>query len=719
MGLISWAGRKIRKHRAEKRKAVLKQKSAATLAQEANARLQDLQKKVAGNSDEYQAAVFERDKEIATARELGYYSDIKVELEKLETEMYKVSDSKIGDKVDWAKNSLDALQERAKVCGSNQEEYYHILKEKNHIEGVLNRNKVEDKDVDDKLAGLKTKLDEIHASSKKAEQEEAIASIEEQRNTPLETLIGVVSLDNEGQKLRSKKYRKQKKNGQNGNSNPSTPQADSIRPGHEKNASLTSVWARTKEYFGERFEAKLLSLKNLKKLVAYGQEIGDTSNDIMGMEGDIGDISDLKDYNPNEKKMDGSATGIIGASLSGLSMVINATKALYHLVQDIRKGEHTTLVNEAGDEIEKKRQDAQNRWKKSRQYLHDIVDFVDGLGGTLAPVMKKVPVIGPIWSIVTAGGKVLLNGADIITNSVHIEMMRRDRNKIWDKMKLKRLKYEALGDVDAEYAYDIGNVNVFNRSDKVDEKRRALMESLGSEMLDATEKVASDELRSRNDSTNRELQYGLADRMDKLSQPVANPNVTKEEAAKTAKANRSKRRQLEAFEMMEEFRETDKSHKKMRGTLYHNLEDIIMNSLTIVQNGLQLAGIYGASLGIGIGKTGYSLARTAAKKVKDLTRSLTGIAQKQATTREDMAISLVERMEEVSKSAVWEKSKFGFKDNTVLKTLDKKVVIRQGRNVDHLHSILRRGLDVDMSDLISSKSKSDLKDKIADAFAAD
>ncbi len=79
----------------------------------------------------------------------------------------------------------------------------------------------------------------------------------------------------------------------------------------------------------------------------------------------------------------------------------------------------------------------------------------------------------------------------------------------------------------------------------------------------------------------------------------------------------------------------------------------------------------------------------------------------------------MERMEEVSASPIWTTDNKGFAEDQDLYSLGEsntRQLFRQSHNVEHLHQILRKGLDTDMPDLLESESRADLKGKLAAAF---
>ena len=121
-----------------------------------------------------------------------------------------------------------------------------------------------------------------------------------------------------------------------------------------------------------------------------------------------------------------------------------------------------------------------------------------------------------------------------------------------------------------------------------------------------------------------------------------------------------------------------------------------------------------------LGSSIYEKGREAGSFIYKSVRTLTGAQDNKNTVREDMAISLMERMEEVSASPIWTTDNKGFAEDQDLYSLGEsntRQLFRQSHNVEHLHQILRKGLDTDMPDLLESESRAELKGKLAAAFS--
>ena len=146
-------------------------------------------------------------------------------------------------------------------------------------------------------------------------------------------------------------------------------------------------------------------------------------------------------------------------------------------------------------------------------------------------------------------------------------------------------------------------------------------------------------------------------------------------------------------------------HIEIRGRIY------IYSEILPGTGGMPL----GTASTVGIVNGGYSLARGGAAQVYGIARKLTGTADNKETTRNDMAIMMIDRMSEVGNSDIWTQTA-GFKNGPELDTVNPKTIVRQGRNVSQLHNVLRRGLDADMPELISAPSKAELRKKIAASF---
>jgi len=612
-----------------------------------------------------------------------------------------------------ALTQIQALTQRAQNTKLTREQYNQIVKEKALWESQAGNEadaKSAKAELDNALETANSSITEQENTKRKNDKtEKYVNAIDKQRNTPLETLIAknatlpgdINPADDEGKydvgngEITRKEVAKEK---------------IASSPHNAKEA--------VKDYF-LNFKSHITG--TIGKLTSVTDAAG-TGNDIVGDSIDLSDIDKVaKDI--HEEEGAGEAGGVIGAVLGGFGAFLKLINHGIGIYKEFKKN------HDAGDSVNR---DNQERFKLIRKYLREGVDILEGFIGIGGAWGSEIPLYGSITGLIFGGTNFIFDLIDMIATSVHVEFMRRERNAIFKRIQAKRDKYSAT-DKEAAEAYDIGEIGFFSTEAKtVDKKRRSLMESLGKEAVTkgtpgTTGKMTkATKLRSRNDSAYRNLQYGLGNRISAIETVGTDGKVNKE--------NKSKKRQLEALEMMEQYREADKSHKKMRKALYHTLEDIGTGSAGIIGNGLKLAGelailsVAGAPGGVALVKAGkavglalgaYDTTRDAVSKVYNGARKLTGTQDNKDTTRTDMAISLMDRMTEISSSQnVWSGSKF--KSKTELQNLKagngRKDLIRQGRNVEHLHAILRRGLDVTMSDLIASKSRSELKERIAESF---
>ena len=540
-------------------------------------------------------------------------------------------------------------------------------------------------------------------------QEEYVKIIGRQRKTPLETLIwknsklpGEVKVSGSKEKKDKKEKKSKKKNSQNG-------QNGSQGKAPEKKGRRRYKW-----------------LQRLKSLYEKITEYSDLSAGTFGGADDIKDLVELDEVETDLKKenyeMDDSFLGIGAAVISGFSTVIKIGKHLSSVGHEIKKS-----INHRGEVL----RDNQERRKLLRKFLHEVADCIQGGMDTLAPVAAKCPFVGPSCGILFDVINTTLNVADLISNSTHVHYMRKDKERVMQRIQAKKDKYTKESDTKAAEAYTLGekeHAYTFE-STVVDDKRRALMEAVGKE--EQITAITHKQRRSKNDSTYRDLQYGLGKRIQGIQTTETQGAIN--QTPFDRKAAKSRKRQLEALELMEQYRELDKSHKKMAKMVTDNVGTILGNIYSCVKNSLKLAGQICVTTGVGAGagvgliaasaamgatKTGADLLKKGGGIIVRIGRKIKGSDKNQDTTREDMAISLMDRMTEVSNApAVWEQNSGTFQNDTVLREPNNhKEVVRQGRNVEHLHSVFRRGLNVTISDLIHSKSKHELKDRIANSF---
>lgn len=497
--------------------------------------------------------------------------------------------------------------------------------------------------------------------------------------------------------------------------------------------------------------------EQLKGAFSTAEDIGDSVEQMFGAAGySLGIVSDLSDLKKVQKTADelkdvkkGEIQDIelendgVGIA-SGLLNIVSTIFAAISMAKAMADAHNAKASSTAA----RPTMDNQERWLTARDLMHKGVDLLGGLKDLFGPFIGMVPLLGSSLDIVMDGIGMTVDVMDLTTSSVHIDQIRKDKQDLYDRIQAKKEKYSRRdkfgnqADAGAASAYTINGKWYQRTATDMDDKRRELMKEVAlknqnnSQPEDNIKIVKAESLRSRNDSRYREAQYGLGERINRKRAAMNGLSGYQKQAAKT------ELRRMEALEMMEEYRELDKSHKKMVKALLHNLEAIIQGGVSLTANGLYLAGEIACMTGIGavagaalISASGvtkltsgaYSLGRTAATKTYHGIREKIGTGANKETTRTDMAISLMERMKEVGDSVVWNQTTDKFKAETDLKTdvMDQGMVrhdkvreaVRQGRNVRHLKNVLRRGLDAKMSELNTSGSKTELRDNLASAFS--
>lgn len=590
------------------------------------------------------------------------------------------------------------------------------------------------------IAAVEAQLTELRskypAGRAKNEQNEAVKTIKDQKNTPLETLIkreknlkGTAEAANtQGNKAKNADYipdgqgidRKMIK----------TEEAVKMTTGDVMKGKIKGIPGQIKDGFtggkDKLFKAKekLEGLKNWgEALDAVQDQISGTYGDVTGFIEDPGDVTEMKElakgFMSGEKSLsdvkgdvfddefDNSAVGIIGGVLSGIASVVTLSKTLVALVKAIRN--EYKSGKDGGDVTI----DNQGRFQQVRGFVHKAADIMEGFGDTFGPLTQVIPFYDSIVGLCQGSIAMAGDTMDLVTSSMGIHSMRKYRDKIYQRIQERRALYTAdeTRDRKAASAYNV-------TGKKGLEKKRHELEreaAIKGEKTGAVRIVAASSRRSKNDTIFREAQYGLGERIQ-------------------ATEDVGDQRRLEAMEMMEEYREADQAHKKNVKALLHNVEAIVKGGIGITSSGMSLAGEIACMTGVGaavglalktasgvmdLGSSIYEKGREAGSFVYKSVRTLTGAEDNKNTVREDMAISLMERMEEVSASPIWTTDNKGFAEDQDLYSLGEsntRQLFRQSHNVEHLHQILRKGLDTDMPDLLESESRADLKGKLAAAF---
>ena len=586
------------------------------------------------------------------------------------------------------------------------------------------------------IAAVEAQLTELRskypAGRAKNEQNEAVKTIKDQKNTPLETLIkreknlkgSAESANAQENKAKNADYipngegidRKMIK----------TEEAVKMTTGDVMKGKIKEVPGQIASGAAKLFKAKekLEGLKNwAEDLDAVQEQISGTYGDVTGFIEDSGDVTDMKElakgFMSGEKSLadvkdevfdsdfDKSAGGIIGGVLTGIASVVTLSKTLVALVKAIRN-EYKSGRNGGDVTI-----DNQGRFQQVRGFIHKAADIMEGFGDTFGPLTQVIPFYDSIVGLCQGSIAMAGDTMDLVSSSMGVHSMRKYRDKIYQRIQERRALYTAdeTKDRKAASAYNVSGKKGLEKKRHELEKEAAIK----GERTGAVRIVSAASRRSKNDTIFREAQYGLGERIQSTE-------------------DTSDQRRLEAMEMMEEYREADQAHKKNVKALLHNVEEIVKGGIGITASGLGLAGEIACMTGVGVavglalktasgamelGSSIYEKGREIGSFVYKSVRTLTGAEDNKSTVREDMAISLMERMEEVSASPIWTTDNKGFAEDQDLYALGEsntRQLFRQSHNVEHLHQILRKGLDTDMPDLLESESRADLKGKLASAF---
>lgn len=580
-----------------------------------------------------------------------------------------------------------------------------------------------------KLKEAHTRVDQAAREAEQARQDrkdrklaDAKDSIAGARKTPLETLIARMK-DKDVGALRPE----------------GTEETGADR---EQEAAPNGIWEeikrRGKEIPGEVAEGVKEAFGGPMEFLEAFSDKFDSASEMFGTATDLNEsIGDLGGSMEDAEKLKGKKafqheikdgkkeTGefVDNDAVSIIGMCCTLINSALHLIQLVK-----TFVEIGKKEMENSSDaptlDGQERHKMARDVLRQIVGLFGDATDIAGGFIDAVPLLGPVLEILKGGLEMTMDTWDMASDSYHVEMMRRERNLIYERMQAKKEKYsqDETKDEEAAEAYTIDEKLFQSRATDVDDKRKDMLKTVALSTQNDPDKiriVQKGDMRSRNDSRYREAQYGLGQRI--REKKMAPGEKSKEE--------KTKLRQMEALEMMEKFREAEKAHKRMRKSVMLKVESIIKGAVGLVSSGLSLAGqiaamtgvgtaagagLMGASTVIDVASLGYDAGRMGVTGAYHGVRKLIGTEANKDTTREDMALVIMDRMKEVGGSEVWDGEHFA--DDNRLDQANEKDVIRQGENVRQLKTLLRGGLDASMSELIGSDSAENLKEGIAGAF---
>lgn len=410
-----------------------------------------------------------------------------------------------------------------------------------------------------------------------------------------------------------------------------------------------------------------------------------------------------------------SATGYTAAGFSVLNLIIAAVDTVRAIIK-------------AGSNSMNHQVDAQERFLDARVCLEKISGAVSNLFGAAAPLIGLVPFLGSALAIGDSGFSIIVQSINLVSNSVHVEMMRRDKKKLWAEIERKRKKYKGRGSSASAGYYDIDPAST--REDRkqnktaVDAKRKQLLQTVFQKRKQSGENLTEKgtaEIVSRNDSKYARANEGLSSRIAELREKHHSGAGTGMSDAQY----KDQMHAMEAMELMNRFRTTEKAHKRMAKAVAHNVEDVVTGALKLIASGLKLGGeiaaagggaiAIAAGTGLGIAEGGYELLRSGGSKIYEFARGRYGATANKENTRNEMAMMLFDKMVALGpRKKPWSGDFF----TTDASVQDYKIR-EESEGMDYLYSVLRRGLDARVSSLLQAQTSGAMKDSMSSAFSQD
>lgn len=404
--------------------------------------------------------------------------------------------------------------------------------------------------------------------------------------------------------------------------------------------------------------------------------------------------------------------GIAAAGLSLISGIVSMVELGRGLVQAIKHNR-------------KKNVDAQEKWLDARTALGNICETVSNLIGAVAPFTSMVPFLGSSLAIADSGLQIVVGSMNLATNSVHAVKMRHDKEKLWKEIERKRKKYADAGSIDASY-FDVDSVegkSISSQNGKrkqkfssIDQKRRGLLKTVAE--AQGIEKIELNEKSSKNASEFAGAEMEISTKLSAMRRDwhEGKSGMTREDYKKSM-------HQMEALQLMSQYRTAEKAAKKMHKAIGHDVEGLATNGTKIVGNALSLAGqitaasgfgatLIAAGVGVNLAEGAYEQGRTAGSFLYKQFRKFSGAEANKQNTRAEMGAYLYDKMLSLGPDYVEWDGNFFKLDNSV----PDYRVREESKSMNELYSIVRRGLDARVSTLLGATTADDMKGALAEAF---
>lgn len=424
--------------------------------------------------------------------------------------------------------------------------------------------------------------------------------------------------------------------------------------------------------------------------------------------GETGRLEFLKDNST-------SWTGGLGIAAAGLSLISGIVSMV-----ELGRGLVKTIKHS-----KKGHSDAQEKWLDARTALGNICETVSNLIGAVAPFTSMIPFLGSVLGIADSGLQMVVGSMNLATNSVHAVMMRHDKEKLWKEIERKRKKYVAAkNEEDARY-FDVDSIGdnhtasqAYDRKQKfssIDQKRRGLLKTVAE--AQNIEKIERTAKTSKNASEFAGAEMEISTRLSAMRRDwhEGKLGMTREDYKKSM-------HQMEALQLMSQYRTAEKAAKKMHKAIGHDVEGLATNGTKIVGNALSLAGqitaasgfgatLIAAGVGVNMVEGAYEQGRTAGSFLYKQFRKFSGAQANKENTRAEMGAYLYDKMISLGSDNVeWDNNFFK------LDGVPDYRIREESKSMNELYSIVRRGLDARVSTLLGATTADDMKGALAEAF---
>lgn len=358
------------------------------------------------------------------------------------------------------------------------------------------------------------------------------------------------------------------------------------------------------------------------------------------------------------------------------------------------------------------KKDAEDRWQDAREGLQAVVDLISNTLGAIGTFGADA--LSGILGLIGNCAVLLTKFISIADSSVRVNKINVRKYRLWQRIKQKREKYKASGELESSAYYELPFK--FSFAKEIKAKRRALRTSLA-QMKDrdghaiATEEAVSSVSTEKFQHIEKTYGEDYTDLESKIQEEKEHRKTDKSEDRTVYK---KRVRMMEALELIEQYYELDQAQDRQVKILGHSVEDSVTESASVLSN-LAKVSVIGATAGqiLAASNAIYKVASKTTKFAVKKIRANLGHENDKAFRRNEMAMTLVKSVEDLTKDGKYALQ--GGKKGNVEAVEDYRLTSAAER-LSHVHGMMT-GLDIHLSPLMAAQNKGEFLQSLSSAFS--